>query len=111
MILACFFDALDNISALECFCVSKDRGCQPLGGGECSFLSTVSSHGTQDRARLLQKPPTLNILITKEADCENGKLLHNPRPCEELSKVEGDLKVGQKMAWMRMVRVLSENRT
>lgn len=44
-ILACLFDALDNIRTLECFCVSKDRGCQPLCGGECSFLSTVSSHG------------------------------------------------------------------
>lgn len=45
LILACLFDALDNISTLECFRVSKDRGCQPLCGGECFFLSTVSSHG------------------------------------------------------------------
>ena len=34
--------------------------------------------------------------IGKEADCKNGKLLHNPRPCKEMSKVEGDLKAGQK---------------
>lgn len=30
LIPECLFDALDNISTLECFCVSKDRGCQPL---------------------------------------------------------------------------------
>lgn len=45
LILACLFDALDNISTLECFFVSKDRGCQSFFVGECSFLSTVSSHG------------------------------------------------------------------
>lgn len=33
LILACLFDALDNISTLECFRVSKDRGCQPLRRG------------------------------------------------------------------------------
>ena len=32
----------------------------------------------------------MHIFITKEADCKNGKLLHNPRPCEEISEVEGD---------------------
>lgn len=53
------------------------------------------------RVGLLQKPPSpsdLLIFITKEADCENGKRLHNPRPCEEMSRVEreGDQQAGQR---------------
>lgn len=41
-------------------------------------------------------PLDLLIFITKEADSENGKRLHNPRPCEEMSRVEGDQKTRQR---------------
>lgn len=68
---------------------------------ECSFLSTVSSHGALDRAQItaehqrhLPRPdppprPKCIFLFLRRRFSENGKLLHNPRPCEEMSKVEG----------------------
>lgn len=41
-------------------------------------------------------PRDLLFIIIKEADCENGKRLHNPRPCEEMSRVEGEQQAGQR---------------
>lgn len=46
-------------------------------------------------------PPDLLIFITKEADCENGKRLHNPRPWEEMSRVEGGSEDKAETAWLR----------